>query len=1070
MTDSESSKSKAKANAEAAAAAPDDEVAAGVAAETEGDVETTPEPEPWTPARVLEWNAYYDFYVAIGVLLLGFLASANFVNYSQLWTQLRLGRQIIEQGAPVATDPFSYTEAGRAWVNIPWLFEVAHAGVFNLASSVIAKDPTDPATSAARADQIGVGTLVALNAAARLFTILCILLMRRRGPGLWWAAICATLALGAIFSPMGLSMGGFGVGLLLGGIATPALVSPQTWGQLLLAIALLCLHWTVNLRKRNAILALVPLFLVWANVDESFLAGYVLLAAAILGEAISARREAEPAITPLRAVGVLLASAAACCLNPSHVKVFLAAIDSSDQLSFFGSTLAKLRPAGGGGDYLVLRANYLLLVGIGMFSFVLNSKRFRLGRFLMFVVASLMWGLFIRFGAEFALAFAVTLILNGQEWFQARYGSEGRLGRGWAIWSVGGRAVTIVAIFAAIALALTGYGRGGGEARFGFGFNPDDFAFEAADFLRDAKFDGNILNTTAAQGDALIWRAAPSRKVFVDSRRNFYPAKLYEELNKLRLALRDDDVAVWKPLLDQYKVSVVLVEATSFAPKTYEKLKTSKAWIPFYDDGQVVAFGRADAAAGDVAYFKERRLDADALAYPRPSPTPTFDRPPAPVNALDAIFQNRVNVRPQPHTEAARRWLQTASPDSTEVVPPDPAHCLLAVREARIALSKNPDDSRAYRILAEAYQLLMVEESGLIAGLSLDPASIAKTLRVQPRPSLLMNRVRQRMTALNYAIATSPPPRNDLERGELQALNLQLFDLCLSINFIDLARDRLQWVLDNAQGGDLNVDSRAQLADQLRQLDERVNQIQTAMQDATIERQANAVQRAFIALNNGAPGLAIKEFEEAEQTGVSPAVVKPNLLDLYCDTGQPDKAAELLRAGNVDDPELETEAGLSAIRQGRVNFLLGNYENAASLWRERGLPRLRMERGMKAPSATVNFLRGGLKAATSSFMALPPKIGTEALWEFDLGMCLLEGGSAKEAADALTRALVLEPDLPMRPVIAYYLGKLGKPVPPRRNADAKPEVPSLPGLPNLLNPAGVANPAAPASPLEKLKP
>ncbi|MDE2507119.1 MAG: hypothetical protein KGM43_07915, partial [Planctomycetota bacterium] len=133
MTDSESSKSKAKANAEAAAAAPDDEVAAGVAAETEGDVETTPEPEPWTPARVLEWNAYYDFYVAIGVLLLGFLASANFVNYSQLWTQLRLGRQIIEQGAPVATDPFSYTEAGRAWVNIPWLFDVAHAGVFNLA-------------------------------------------------------------------------------------------------------------------------------------------------------------------------------------------------------------------------------------------------------------------------------------------------------------------------------------------------------------------------------------------------------------------------------------------------------------------------------------------------------------------------------------------------------------------------------------------------------------------------------------------------------------------------------------------------------------------------------------------------------------------------------------------------------------------------------------------------------------------------------------------------------------------------------------------------------------------------
>ena len=27
---------------------------------------TEPEPEPWTPARVTEWNAYYDLYVALG--------------------------------------------------------------------------------------------------------------------------------------------------------------------------------------------------------------------------------------------------------------------------------------------------------------------------------------------------------------------------------------------------------------------------------------------------------------------------------------------------------------------------------------------------------------------------------------------------------------------------------------------------------------------------------------------------------------------------------------------------------------------------------------------------------------------------------------------------------------------------------------------------------------------------------------------------------------------------------------------------------------------------------------------
>src|SRR4051812_39144065 len=34
-----------------------------------------PEPEPWTAQRVVEWNAYYDIYVVLGVLLLAFVGS-----------------------------------------------------------------------------------------------------------------------------------------------------------------------------------------------------------------------------------------------------------------------------------------------------------------------------------------------------------------------------------------------------------------------------------------------------------------------------------------------------------------------------------------------------------------------------------------------------------------------------------------------------------------------------------------------------------------------------------------------------------------------------------------------------------------------------------------------------------------------------------------------------------------------------------------------------------------------------------------------------------------------------------
>ena len=113
-------------------------------------------------------------------------------------------------------------------------------------------------------------------------------------------------------------------------------------------------------------------------------------------------------------------------------------------------------------------------------------------------------------------------------------------------------------------------------------------------------------------------------------------------------------------------------------------------------------FGRADAPATDLAFFKTNRLDADAarLSAARRSVPPT-DRPPTPVTWMDNVFQTRSLTRPQPHTDAARRLAD--GPDrrpSGNAGLPDPAHCLIAIREARIALAAKPDDTQAYRVLA----------------------------------------------------------------------------------------------------------------------------------------------------------------------------------------------------------------------------------------------------------------------------------------------------------------------------------------------------------------------------------
>jgi hypothetical protein len=1006
--------------------------------------EAAPEPEPWTAERVSEWNAYYDIYVMLLVLLLAFVASANKINHSSIWNQLQVGRVIAANGAPVMKDLFSYTEAGKPWVNVPWLFDWAAAGIYKVAYDFAPQDPTDPATSTARAEQIAAGTLVALNALARVAVAILLLGIRRSGPGRWWSAVCVTLAVGVIYTP---AIGGVmsPESWPLGGIAGPGHVSPGTWGLLLLAFELWLLHRATVLGRRGAAFALVPLFALWANVDQSFLVGLSVLLAAAVGRFWPEReRKGEPArgIGPGTALGVFVACVLACLANPSTVQVYRAGVDpllavfrpatdvtKIDELSFFGRGIAS--QAGSGAR--ALQAYYLIVVGLAAGSFVLNRRNFSLGRFLVFALAAALWGVMIRFGPEFALVWAVTMALNGQEWYQDVFGREGRLGWNWTLWSVGGRAVTIVLVFAAVAKALTGYGSAYGESQFGFGFDPDDFAFEAADFLKTAPIRGNVLNTLMAQGDALVWRAYPGRKTYIDSRPDLFPPEVLNQLQKARNALRDDDIDVWKPILDGLKVSTVMIQPAT-ATNTYRALSQSPNWIPFYDDGQVVMFGRADAGEADVAFFTKNRLEPESLAYKQSKPTPSTERPPTPVSWMDVIFQRRSLDRPQPHTESARRWL---APGEGGLALPDPARCLLAVREARTALASKPDDPNAFRLLAVAYRALMIQETALLAGLKLTPENAAQIGQVSPRPDLLMTRFRQRVTALNYAIQTTPPPRSKAARQELQGLNVELFQLYLSVNFIDLARDRLQALLDRSAPDDFTPEQRSQLSQDHAQLNERVNAVQNALSEMEVEQQSNPIRMAAYAISQGAPGLAIHQLEEAERTGTNPALVKPQLIDLYCDTGQPEKAIEMFSTGTINDPSFGNEPGVPALRQGRAYFLMGNDEYGATLLEKYAIPALRYERGSRALGAAAALIKGEQKGATASFLDIPEKIRLQAQWEFEAGLYRLEAGTPDVAAEHFTNALKLSPTLSSRPIAAYYLVKLGKPVPEAKDEASK---------------------------------
>lgn len=69
-------------------------------------------------------------------MLLFVVAAATGLSPStdgDIWWHLAAGREMVARGAPLFTDPFSLSAAGRAWTDVHWLFQLAAFGVHQLA-------------------------------------------------------------------------------------------------------------------------------------------------------------------------------------------------------------------------------------------------------------------------------------------------------------------------------------------------------------------------------------------------------------------------------------------------------------------------------------------------------------------------------------------------------------------------------------------------------------------------------------------------------------------------------------------------------------------------------------------------------------------------------------------------------------------------------------------------------------------------------------------------------------------------------------------------------------------------
>ena len=243
---------------------------------------------------------------------------------------------------------------------------------------------------------------------------------------------------------------------------------------------------------------------------------------------------------------------------------------------------------------------------------------------------------------------------------------------------------------------------------------------------------------------------------------------------------------------------------------------------------------------------------------------PLLRRAPTPVSWMDEIFHHR----PWPDRNRTSRRVNAGSrePRRRGCPPPCPTPALPA-GDPRGPPRTGTASRRLEGLPAPRDRLSPPLEArvGAAGGHQPSPENMEQVLNAPLQTRLLMNRFRQLITSLNFAVQTTPPPRTREERVELQNLHLELYQLFLGVNYLDLARDHFQAALAVAAPGDIPPEVRISMTTELAQLDERMLEVQTRMGDLAIEQQAGPLERASFAMSQGAPGLALRELEEAEQ-------------------------------------------------------------------------------------------------------------------------------------------------------------------------------------------------------------
>ncbi|HEY4868953.1 MAG TPA: hypothetical protein VII79_02990 [Candidatus Dormibacteraeota bacterium] len=224
------------------------------------------------------------------IVILALFPVTSIIRDPDFWWHLRAGQLIVDHGALLGTDPFTYTVSSHAWTMHEWLSEVFFAVVQRAG---------------------GLGPIVLILSVVTWIGIVCILLRA------------------ALRAPNRFVLG---LGVLLGVIAGYPIWGPRVQMVTFCFSALTLLLVERHLvRGGRAIWLLVPLFLVWSNLHSGFIIGLGFIAVVIVAE-LAGRRLGMPdnaSSSRVRAlIPVLVACAVVSMINPNGPGILLYAFQT----------------------------------------------------------------------------------------------------------------------------------------------------------------------------------------------------------------------------------------------------------------------------------------------------------------------------------------------------------------------------------------------------------------------------------------------------------------------------------------------------------------------------------------------------------------------------------------------------------------------------------------------------------------------------------------------------------------------------------------------------------------------